>query len=568
MYVFTNSGFGGLGPNALAIDAAGNLFGTTSVGGSRTQNAGVVFELTHLAGGWSENILYTFQGGSDGATPFGPVTIDSAGNLYGTTYYGGGANACGFGCGTVFKLTRNGSNWTKNTLYSLSGSDGQRPSGSLVLDASGGLEGIATACGLGTVGAVYELAPSSTGSWQETQLYPFPGTDGEYVQGGLVSDNAGGFFGTAGQGGAFNYGTVYHLAHSSSGTWQATTLYEFTGENGDAASPAASMILDSAGNLYGTTWRGGAYGYGAVFELSPQADGSWKESVLHSFNANSGDGARPLASLVLDKAGNLYGTTDGGGLTRCGDGCGIVFELSPSTSGQWTETIVHKFANYGDGAGPAAALMIDKSGNLFGTNSAIATGVAFEISPSASGWTFRVLHIFSAGSDGCPMAGIIEDEAGNLYGTTEGCGQNGGGSVYQLSPSPNGQWTENVIYSFSLSGTGGNEPEAELAFDAAGNLYGTTFGGGTYSPFCAGYNPLTLLPYCGTVFELVHNSDGTWAYEELYAFAGPLTDGGNPTSAVIVDSAGRLYGTTTIGGPDYGDGGNLNSGGTVFEIAP
>ncbi len=257
------------------------------------------------------------------------------------------------------------------------------------------------------------------------------------------------------------------------------------------------MIIDAAGNLYGTTEYGGDYscggpGCGTVFELMPTEGGGWTEKKLHNFG-NGTDGVFPLADLNLDVAGNLYGTTYGGG-GLCSYGCGTVFELTPNGNGNWTEKVLHSFNDNGtDGDLPYAGLIFDAAGNLYGTTVAGGSsyaGTVFELTPHGNGnWTEKVLHSFSnVGTDGAsPFAGLIFDAAGNLYGTTT-YGGNHPGTVFELTPTGGGDWTEKVLHSFSNVGTDGAYPYGGLIFDAAGNLYGTTYLGGTYN--------------YGTVFEV------------------------------------------------------------------
>jgi uncharacterized repeat protein (TIGR03803 family) len=260
----------------------------------------------------------------------------------------------------------------------------------------------------------------------------------------------------------------------------------------DGRQPQAGLIFDAAGNLYGTTAFGGYYGlqtgYGTLFELTPAGGGSWTEQVVHNFNHDFTDGDEPYAGLIVDAAGNLYGTTSGGGTI----GYGTVFELTPTGGGTWTE-VLHSFGDGTDGLYPWAGLIFDAAGNLYGTTSEGGTydgGTVFELTPAAGGgWTEKVLHSFGNGNDGAypHYAGLIFDAAGNLYGTTSGGGTYGGGTVFELTPAGGGSWTETVLHSFG-NGTDGAEPYAGLVFDAVGNLYGTTLGGGTYN--------------YGTVFEL------------------------------------------------------------------
>src|SRR5580692_4105775 len=323
-------------------------------------------------------------------------------------------------------------------------------------------------------------------------------------------------------------------------------LYSFcsTSGCGDGEQPTAGMIFDKLGNLYGTTTKGGFYGQGTVFELIPN-NGTWTEKVLHSFNANGKDGYFPAAALIFDAAGNLYGTTvHGGSSSNCYDGCGTVFELTPGANGKWTEKILHEFKG-ADGDLPDSSLILDAAGNLYGTTfggGATDYGLVFELTLSNGKWTENVPHEFNGTSGSVPRAGVILDGSGNLYGTTDSGGTHISGTVFQLIPN-NGKWTAKVLHNFG-SGSDGSFPSADLVRDHAANLYGTTASGGTY--------------VSGTLFELIPNN-GQWTESVLHSF-GNGTDGAFPSSRVILDSAGNLYGTTESGG--------AHGGGAVFEVTP
>ena len=316
-------------------------------------------------------------------------------------------------------------------------------------------------------------------------LHSFNGTDGAWPQTSLIFDAAGNLYGTTHHGGVSGQGTVFELTPTGGGGWTEKVLYNF-GKGTDGAAPEAGLIFDAAGNLYGTTTFGVSHDrYGTVFELSPTAGGNWTEKVLHSFGSGA-DGTYPMAGLVFDTSGNLYGTCSQGGAYG---GWGIVFQLTPQAGGGWGEQVLHNFSDYSDGSTPYAGLIIDVSGNLYGTTSSggdYYEGTVFELSHTAGGgWTHQVLHSFNYTDGGTPQAGLTFDAAGNLYGTAGG-GYYGYGTVFELTPTAGGGWTEQVLHSFN--GTDGAGPQAGLIFDADGNLYGTTAGGGTYND--------------GTVFEL------------------------------------------------------------------
>ena len=386
--------------------------------------------------------------------------------------------------------------------------------------------------------------------WHEKVLHSFGnGLDGTFPTSGLIFDAAGNLYGTTYRGGSHNYGTVFELTPNGSGGWTSFLLHSF-GSDGDGQQPWAGLIFDAAGNLYGTTLGLD----GAAFELMPNGGHQWTETALYRFGFNGGpDGQQPWASLVFDASGNLYGTTGEGGSFYVG----TAFELTPNGSGSWTETQIYSFGNGSDGTTPVAGMIFDASGNLYGTTSAGGTygfGTVFELTPNGSGsWTETVLYNFGPAPDGQePLAGLVFDAAGNLYGTTEQggnlgfpCGTYGCGTVFELTPNGSGGWTETILHRFGY-GTDGLQPlYGSLIFDAAGNLYGTTREGGTYST--------------GTVFELMPNGDGSWTETVLYSFGNGM-DGFYPFGSLTFDAAGNLYGTTDAGGTyDLG---------TVFELTP
>ena len=366
-------------------------------------------------------------------------------------------------------------------------------------------------------------------------LYDFSGgADGGIPGAGVTLDAAGNLYGTNLRGN----GTVFKLGHSASG-WVFSTQYTFQGGN-DGGSPYAEVTMGPGGSPYSTTLAPGT-----VFKLTPPTQASrsdsWAETVLHSFGGGI-EGGAPYAGVVFDQAGNLYGTTSAGGGTGCGGfGCGTVYKLTPS-NGSWTESVVHAFSGP-DGAGPARDLVLvfDNAGNIYGLTEqggAYGYGAVFQLTPSGSEWTEKVLYSFTGGFDGgYPHGGVIFDRSSNLYGSTSG-GLNSG-TVFQLSPSGN-SWTFKLLYTFG----GYSGPEAGLVMDAAGALYGTTAGGGTSCPGNQ-YG-------CGTVFKLTPGAQG-WTYISLHEFAG--SDGKYPYSTVVFDAHGNLYGTTANGGTHCGSDG-------------
>jgi uncharacterized repeat protein (TIGR03803 family) len=373
--------------SSLIFDAHGNLYGTTFTGGSG-QGQGTVFELSPASGGnWTETVLYSFTGGSDGGNPFAGVIFDSHGNLYGTTEYGG-TNSLG----TVFKLTPgSGGTWTETVLHSFAGgTDGQYPDSPLVFDSAGNLYGATFGGGSPSgLGTVFKLRPVGE-NWKENVIHRFKGgRDGAYPF-GVVFDTTGALYGATEQGGSsacqnLGCGTVFKLTLDANGTWAEQVLHRLEGGSGGEA-PQDSLIFDTAGNLYGTTEFGGGsgcggLGCGTVFELSPVSGGGWNAHVIFRFDST--DGAQPFSALALDAAENLYGTTGQGG-SRCG--CGTVFELKPpTTGGNWRETVLHRFnPKQGDGSEPLANLVLDAEGNIYGTTlggGADEFGIVFEIIP-------------------------------------------------------------------------------------------------------------------------------------------------------------------------------------------
>jgi uncharacterized repeat protein (TIGR03803 family) len=376
------------------------------------------------------NILHSFSGGSDGYYPVAGLIRDSSGNLYGTTQFGG--VACnGAGCGTVFKLAPDG---TETVLYAFTGgNDGEVPRAGLIRDSSGYLYGTTFGGGTKGGGTVFKVDPHGT----ETVLHSFTSTpDGFQPLAGLVMDASGNLFGTTSLGGVAvccqsGCGTVFKL--DQRGT--ETVLYAFAGGS-DGDYPAAGLIMDAKGNLYGTTSSGGGssgclnyFGCGTVFKLAP--DGT--ETVLHAFTGGN-DGDDPLASLIKDSEGNLFGTTAVGGNTGCNDpyGCGTVFELAPDG----TETVLHAFTDGTDGAFPEGGLTMDKRGNLYGTTNSggdcrgrSGCGTVFKLTPDG---TKTVLGDLVSRVGRYPEAGLIKDGAGNLDGTAEFGGASGYGTVFKL----------------------------------------------------------------------------------------------------------------------------------------
>ena len=380
-------------------------------------------------------VLYSFGVSSNDAnSPQAPVIIDPKGNLFGTA--GGGANYVG----TVYKLARTRSGWVESVLHSFcyNCGDGYGLQAGLTLDASGNLYGTTVRGGAHDYGTAFELAHGPSG-WTETILHSFcgSGNDGCQPYSNLIFDAAGNLYGTT-AGGLTSYGTVFELSPGSGG-WTETTLYGFQGGS-DGYEPFAGLTWDKSGNLYGTTYMGGAYQGGTVYELKHSLGGAWKKRTLLSFNQNKNGGQTPSGGVIFDKVGNLYGTTGLGGPNICfGEhGCGIVYKLSPDRHGGWKETRIHDFAENAGGFNPVGVVM-DSTGNLYGVtgtggHTSCGCGTIFKLAPRPHGkWKYTVLFAFH-GTDGGAPNGLTLDGKGHIYGTTFGGGAYGGGVVFELTP--------------------------------------------------------------------------------------------------------------------------------------
>jgi uncharacterized repeat protein (TIGR03803 family) len=376
LHTFSGTSGDGIDPNnSLIMDSAGNLYSTTSLGGSG--DGGVAYELSPSSTGWTENILASFVLKSTTLPdwPTGPLILDASGNLYGVAQFGGSNSF-----GAVYELSPNSSGWMVTVLYSFAGgSDGQGPTGSLTFDSTGNLYGT-TPSGGGTGGTVFELSPSSSG-WTKNTIYTFTtNAAGQNPGGNLLIDSTGRVYGAASGGGSSNCsngcGTIFRLTPAS-GTWHFARLFDFQGTVG-GWSPG-NIVFDAAGNIYGTTALGGsATGGGVVFKLSPTASGGpWKEKVLHAFTGQQ-DGDIP-SGIVFDFKGNLFGTTAQGAKSNEG----VVWELSPTTSGPWTFTQIFAFGKGTIGYAPSAGVIVDTTGNLYGVTTN-GPGTAFELSPPAT----------------------------------------------------------------------------------------------------------------------------------------------------------------------------------------
>jgi uncharacterized repeat protein (TIGR03803 family) len=383
--------------------------------------------LTQMLQAQTFTVIHNF-GGPEGAFPFAGLTMDRAGNLYGTAFQGGTG-----GFGGVLKLSRSTVGWIATPIYSFQGgnnggNDAGYPSARLVLGPDGNLYGTTAGGGESSCnycGTVFKLTPPGP----TCKPAPCP--------------------------------------------WGETVLYRFRGAP-DGALPYSPVTFDQKLNIYGTTESGGSnctYGCGTVYKLKLR-NGVWKESILHNFTGNA-DGGYPTAGLIFDKTGKLYGTTPAGG-----SGGGTIFQLVNAGS-TWTENVLYSFQNGSDGGQPYAGLIFDGAGNLYGTTAAGGAGnggTAFELSPSYSGWTYQLLSSFDGSGFLGPYGDLLMDKAGNLYGTTLRGGSNNQGTVFKLTYS-NGLWTKTVLHDFT-GGDDGGAPYGNVVIAANGKIYGTAATGG------------------------------------------------------------------------------------------
>lgn len=408
-----------------------------------------ILTIVPIAQSQTFTILHNFTGNSDGGQPTAGLTMDAAGNLYGTTTIGGqSASNCYGSCGTVFRLKKEGEGWVLNSLYQFrGGDDGANPQQKVVFGPDGTLYGLTWTGGGG---------PCPTGNMN-------------------------------------GCGTVYNLRPSPTACanvlcpWTESVIYRFAGGAYDGASPGAEPTFDSAGNMYGTTNQGGisnrdqcvnvpGYTCGTVFKMVP-SNGAWTESLIYLFSGQA-DGSNPNAGITLDASGNLYSTASENGY----NGGGTVFELMPSSNG-WTESALYSFS-YTTGDSPRYGLIFDPEGNMYGSTpfgGPYDGGAVFELQPSSGGWGFTPLYNFSGGSQLTGAFGdLVRDSEGNLYGTTLSVGDDHLGMVFELSPTMNG-WTLNVLHQFTGVKSDGAVPVGGVVRDAQGNLYGTAQSGGTYN---------------------------------------------------------------------------------------
>ena len=628
LHSFSGETDGATPASGLLLGPDGALYGLTAAGGA--QNAGVAFRLAPPEAGqsaWTVTTLHSFNGTTDGMTPFGKLVMDNDGVLYGSTNSGGSGQG-----GVVFSLAppaAGQSDWTEKVLYSFQfGTDGISPTGDVFRDpVTGAITGMTSGGGLNNAGEVYQITPPAGGgaSWTKATVYNFRSiTDGNFPLGGLVRDQNGTFYGVTDAGGLTGWGTVFSLAPPSGNrrAWLETVIYHFSGHL-DGGAPNSTPVLAPDGTLYGVTNAGGRMGSGAAFALSPPQAGktTWTETAIASFDGPNGNNpsgltrdpagrlvgptvyggtlgvgggtifaltppppggtawtqtelqqfrtpstnaAEPIGPLLLTKAGTLYGSASVGGASNQG----AAFELTPPAAGEtaWHETLLHSF-NGADGSEPNGALIPGPKGVLYGVaaeggDSATPDGTVYALLPPAGGsgeWTSQVLHAFTgvATGDGAfPAAGLIADASGALYGTAGSGGTTtpdnsyGNGIVYKLTPPAKGAtaWTETILYSFS--GPDGSSPQGTLRFDRSGALYGTTYTGGTAGE--------------GTVFKLTPPAAGSTAWTETVLHSFDATGGNDGAilgqEQLLADAGGALYGTASQGG--------LYNNGVVFKLAP
>ncbi len=535
LHTFAGGVGDGRGPaGSLLLDGSGTLSGTTAFGGHPRvdyhlrgfyDGAGTIFRIK--TDGTEFQLLRAFPvDANDGGGPSGSVTTDGAGNLYGATGFGGLFNA-----GTVFRIAKDGSAFQILHSFGASATDAIYPVGSLLLDRSGTLYGMTSGSGTTFGATLFKVRTDATG-YQVLRTFVDP-PDGISPSGSLILVGSGTLYGTMADGALSNSGTVFGVDTDGSGF---RVLHAFAGFTGDGSGPVASVIADAPGYLYGTTSLGGASNTGTVFRIRPDGTGF---QLLHTFVGGPNDGAAPGSAMVPDQSGNLYGTTWTGGAANGG----TIFRLRTDGSGF---QILHAFqGGAADGLVPGAALILDGSGNLYGTTvegGAATVGTVFRMRVDGSG--FQLLHTFgydSTSNGALPYASLLLDGLGNLYGTTIGGGATNWGTVFKLRTDGTGF---HLLHTF-VGGDDGISPGGFLTTDGSGTFFGTTeIGGPSHS---------------GTIFRI--SSDGT-GYQVLHAFTGaiedgiPSTEGGTPSA--VVYGFGNLYGTTQFGGP--------LGGGTVFSI--
>lgn len=604
LYAFRGGADGGFPQAGLTFDSDGALYGATREGGAN--GAGTVFRLSPpltAGGAWTKTTLYSFRGGADGAQPLAGLAMDTDGTLYGVTNQQGAR-----GAGTVYALqppAPGSTTWTKATIYAFQGgADGANPYGGVVLDTNGALYGTTAYGGHRGAGTVYKIAPPSDGAtaWTKSTLYSFDGVEGNFPRATVTFGTDGALYGVTYGGGAFNGGTAYRLTPPAGAAtaWTKATIYSFK-PGVEGSNPFSELTFDTAGALYGANFNGGPSGGGAVFKLTPSG-ANWSASVVYAFGGGA-DGQSP-GGLVFDDKGTIYGVTMYGGARWNGsvfqislpapapaarlaahmpvygfrggadggnpqfgapifDSKGAVYLATASGGAKnqgavvkieptGAQTVLYSFTGGADGANPLADLTFDSEGAIYGTTvkGGKGYGVAFRLKPPSEkvrGWTQKVIYTFTGGADGgAPQSGVVFDTDGRLFGAASSGGL-GYGVIYRLKSNEGAkEWKQDVLYSFAGKADGAS-PVSGVIFDTDGTLYGTTQGGGL------GY---------GVAWKLEPNERSTeskkWTYSTLYSFRGGA-DGDAPFGLLNFDNHGSLYGVTLNGGA---------GGGTAYRLAP
>jgi uncharacterized repeat protein (TIGR03803 family) len=356
----------------------------------------------------------------------------------------------------------------ETVMFSFVRATGTQPQGQVTLDSAGNVYGAAFLGGFEQGGAIFELSPNGSGGWTNTDIVQCVNTLCYEPLGSMVWDSAGNLYGAG-----FLFGSVFELSNVA-GVWSVTASYDF----GTTGAPS-NVVIDASGNLYGISGFGGSANKGWVFEATPAAGGTFTVIDLYDFTGPDGaeSGCCVYSGVALDQFGNIYGTTPSGGSSaNCSGGCGVVFKLTKS-SGVWTETVLHSF-NGTDGSLPQAAPFATSNGTVFGTTTtggSAGFGDLYELTPVSGGSRYHVIHSFTGGNDGAgPNSPLVQDAAGNLYGTTPGGGSGGNGTVFEFSHA-SGSWHETILQAFD--GADGSSPTG-VTLDSRGNLYGVTASGG------------------------------------------------------------------------------------------
>jgi hypothetical protein len=421
---------------------------------------------------------------------------------------------------------------------------------------------------------VFVFTPAIPAHAQYTETLNI-GAPGIYTGSPLIADAAGNFYGSVGGGTGECYpygcGQIFQLP---AGSQTPSIIYQFTGTT-DGSGPTGRLTVDAKGNVYGVTTGGGNLSYcggsgcGVVFELSPASGGAWTETVLYAFTETT-DGGFPYGGVVFDAEGNLYGAAGVGGEDICEgkNNCGEVYELSPNSTGGWTQTVIHSFHGTFDGGPPVGLLTLDKHGNVYGATTAGGNttacqdgcGTLFLLTPVSGGkWSYNRLYEFDGAKGQNPTGFLVFDKVGNLYGATEVGGKTGSGcplgtcgTVFELAHLSNGTWRQSVLHSFTGGPDGSTPSNGGVTLDTAGNVYGTAAYGGIQDCGSSGYPP-----GCGTAYKISPASGGGWIFDRIYGFTG--FDGEIPNGSLLLDASGNLYGTSVVGYDGYGN---------IFELSP